>query len=151
VERREIEDTEGVVALPGSRELLSQLPDDRWAVVTSATRPLAEARLRVAGLPIPKFFVTSNDIVKGKPDPEPYIKGAALLGVSPMVCVVVEDVPAGIRSGKGAGARVIAFTTTVPPTELTAAGADWILPNCGAIQLDGARGALELSLELSQQ
>ncbi len=66
VERREIEDTEGVVALPGSRELLSQLPDDRWAVVTSATRPLAEARLRVAGLPIPKFFVTSNDIVRGK-------------------------------------------------------------------------------------
>jgi sugar-phosphatase len=138
-----------VVALPGSRELLSELPNDRWAVVTSATRPLAETRLRVAGLPIPKFFVTSNDIVKGKPDPEPYIKGAALLGLSPMECVVVEDVPAGIRSGKGAGARVIAFTTTVAPGELRAAGADWILPNCGAIKTSEADEGLSLLLEPS--
>jgi mannitol-1-/sugar-/sorbitol-6-phosphatase len=150
VERREIEDTEGVVALPGSRELLSKLPNDRWAVVTSATRPLAETRLRVAGLPIPKFFVTSNDIVKGKPDPEPYIKGAALLGLSPMECVVVEDVPAGIRSGKGAGARVIAFTTTVAPGELRAAGADWILPNCGAIKTSEADEGLSLLLRLNR-
>ena len=151
VERREIEDTEGVVALPGSRELLLELPNDRWAVVTSATRPLAEARLRVAGLPIPKFFLTSNDIVHGKPDPEPYIKGANLLGLSAADCLVVEDVPAGIRSGKGAGARVIAFTTTLAQTELRAAGADWILPNCSAIKLNGLRGALQLSLELSPE
>jgi mannitol-1-/sugar-/sorbitol-6-phosphatase len=151
VERREIEDTEGVVALPGSRELLLELPNDRWAVVTSATRPLAEARLRVAGLPIPRFFLTSNDIVHGKPDPEPYIKGANLLGLSAADCLVVEDVPAGIRSGKGAGARVIAFTTTLAQTELRAAGADWILPNCTAIRLNGARGELELSLELSPE
>jgi mannitol-1-/sugar-/sorbitol-6-phosphatase len=136
-----------VVALPGSRELLSMLPNDRWAVVTSATRPLAESRLRVAGLPIPKFFLTSNDIVNGKPDPEPYLKGAALLGLSASDCVVVEDVPAGIRSGKGAGARVIAFTTTVATSELRAAGADWILPNCSAIKLDDSDESLALLLE----
>jgi len=147
VERREIEDTDGVVALPGSRELLSVLPENRWAIVTSATRPLAEARLRVAGLPIPKFFLTSNDIVKGKPDPEPYLKGAELLGFSAVDCVVVEDVPAGIRSGKSAGARVIAFTSTVAPNELSAAGADWILPNCSSIRLNGTRNGLDLSLE----
>lgn len=147
VERREIEDTGGVVALPGSRELLSMLPNDRWTVVTSATRPLAESRLRVAGLPIPKFFLTSNDIVNGKPDPEPYLKGAALLGLSASDCVVVEDVPPGIRSGKGAGARVIAFTTTVATSELRAAGADWILPNCSAIKLDDSDESLALLLE----
>lgn len=135
VERREIEDLEGVVALPGSRELLASLPQGRWAIVTSATRPLAEARLRATGVPIPKHFLTSNDIVKGKPDPEPYLKGAALLGFPASECIVVEDVPAGIRSGKGAGARVIAFPSTVKPDELRAAGADWILPNCAAIDV----------------
>ncbi len=148
IERREIEDIEGVVALPGSRELLSDLPENRWALVTSATRPLAEARLGAAGLPIPKFFLTSNDIVKGKPDPEPYIKGAALLGLSATNCVVVEDVPAGIRYGKGAGARVIAFTTTFPERELLSAGADWILPNCSAIRMNDISDGLALSLQL---
>src|ERR1700752_2835048 len=53
VERREIDDTEGVVPPPGAAELLTSLPRGRWAVVTSCTRPLAEVRLRAAGLPVP--------------------------------------------------------------------------------------------------
>lgn len=135
VERREIEDTQGVVPLPGTLDFLNQLPPDRWAIVTSCTRPLAEVRVRAAGLPIPRCFLTSSDITHGKPDPEPYIKGAALLGLTARECVVVEDVPAGIRSGKSAGARVIAFRTTSRDAELRAAGADWILENCGDISL----------------
>ncbi|MGE0406712.1 MAG: HAD-IA family hydrolase [Candidatus Korobacteraceae bacterium] len=82
VERREIEDLDGVVPLPGARELLSSLPQDRWALVTSCTRPLALARLGAARLPVPRHFVTSNDITHGKPHPEPYVRGAKLLGVS---------------------------------------------------------------------
>ena len=113
VERREIEDLEGVVPLPGAIDFLSSLPADRWTIVTSCTRPLAEVRIAAAGLPSPRNLITSNDITQGKPHPEPYLKGAQLLGFSAKDCVVFEDVPAGVRSGKEAGARVIAFTTTV--------------------------------------
>src|SRR5579864_5733344 len=123
----EIDDTEGVVAMPGARDLLNSLPADRWAIVTSCSRPLAEVRLKAAGLPTPHKLQTSDDIRRGKPDPEPYLKGAALLGVPAGRCVVFEDAPAGIRSGKAAGATVIALPTTAPEYELEQAGADWII------------------------
>lgn len=139
VERREIEDVEGVVPLPGSRELLATLPADRWTIVTSATRALAQVRLRAAGLPLPKCIITATDVAHGKPHPEPYLKAAELLGFPAPQCIVLEDVPAGIQSGKATGARVIAFTTTFPAFNLRPAGADWILRSCVDIQvLDGA-------------
>jgi mannitol-1-/sugar-/sorbitol-6-phosphatase len=100
VERREMQDIDDVVLLPGSAGLLSQLPPDRWTIVTSCTRPLAETRLRAAGLPIPERMITSSEIKNGKPHPEPYLEGASILGFSAADCVVVEDVPAGIRAGK---------------------------------------------------
>ena len=92
--------------------------------MTSCTRPLAETRLKAAGLPIPPRLLTSNDVKFGKPNPEPYLKGAAILGFPAMDCVVFEDAPAGIRAGKAAGATVISFTTTAPDSELDQAGAD---------------------------
>lgn len=150
VEQREIEDTRGVVPLPGTLDFLNQLPPDRWAIVTSCTRPLAEVRVRAAGLPIPRYFLTSSDITHGKPDPEPYIKGAALLGLTARECVVVEDVPAGIRSGKSAGARVIAFRTTSRDAELRTAGADWILENCGDISLVAVQNS-KLTLKIEER
>jgi sugar-phosphatase len=147
IERCEIEDLEGVVPLPGARELLAALPADAWAIVTSCTRKLAEVRLKAAGLPRPAHFVTSSDITHGKPHPEPYLMGAARLGFAAQECLVVEDAPAGIESGKAAGARVIAFQTTAPDAALWEAGADWILANCAAIRLAGA-GETGLALEL---
>src|SRR5512142_2507910 len=96
VERAEIEDLEGVVPLPGALELLRSLPPNRWTIVTSCTRPLAEVRIRAAGLPLPSKLLTSSDVVHGKPAPEPYLKGAALLGFRAADCLVLEDVPAGI-------------------------------------------------------
>src|SRR5512147_3113034 len=93
VERLEIEDLDGVVPLPGSLQLLSSLPVERWAIVTSCTGPLAQVRIRAAGLPIPKVLITSSDIVHGKPHPEPYLKAADKLGVAAPECVVFEDVP----------------------------------------------------------
>ena len=133
VERREIADLEGVVPLPGALDLLASLPADRWTIVTSCTRPLAEVRIRAAGLPLPKRMITSNDITQGKPYPEPYLKGAGVLGFPAAQCIVFEDVPAGVRSGKAAGARVVAFTTTVQEAVLREADADWILRNCADI------------------
>ena len=136
VERREMADLDGVVLLPGARELLAALPRDRWTIVTSSTRRLAEVRLRAAGLPIPKAFITATDIVHGKPDPEPYSKAAQLLNLPANGCLVIEDVPAGIRSGKDAGARVIGLTTTISSEALAQAGSDWIAENCSAIAVN---------------
>ena len=149
VERMEIEDLEDVVALPGAAELLRTLPVNRWTIVTSCTRPLALVRLRAAGLPIPEKLITSTDIINGKPHPEPYLKGAALLGVAATDCLVIEDAPAGIRAGKSANAKVLALQTTERDELLRAAGADWIVKDCASVQVDGTDSKGGVSLMLS--
>jgi mannitol-1-/sugar-/sorbitol-6-phosphatase len=135
IERGEIVDLDGIVALPGALKLLTALPPGRWTIVTSCTRRLAEVRLKTSGLPRPEVFVTSSDITNGKPAPDPYLKGAEVLGFAAQDCVVVEDAPAGVRSGKAAGARVIALRTTMPERELRDAGADRVVRDCAAISL----------------
>ncbi len=135
VEQAEIEDIEGVVPLPGAMELLASLPEQRWTIVTSCTRALAQVRLRAAGLPVPPMMVTSTDITHGKPHPEPYLKAAGKLGIEAAECVVLEDAPAGIRSGKAAGARVIALQTMLDEAALRSEGADWAVRNCADVRL----------------
>ncbi len=127
IEQMEIEDREGVVQLPGALQLMNSLPLERYAVVTSATRPLAEARLSYAGLPVPTNMITANDVVDGKPSPEPFLKGAQLLGFAPKDCLVFEDAPAGITAARAAGMRVIALQTTYPSRDLRSA--DAIIPS----------------------
>jgi len=146
VERGEIEDVEGVIPLPGALELLQAIPQDRWAIATSCTRRLAEVRIRAAGLPLPKHLITSTDVQHGKPDPEPYIKAAKILGLAPADCMVVEDAPAGIRSGKAAGARVLALRTTAPDAELTQSGAAWIANDLASVHLASSNGDGSLNL-----
>jgi mannitol-1-/sugar-/sorbitol-6-phosphatase len=141
VEHGELNDLDGIVPLPGAKESLMALPEGRWAIVTSGTRALAETRLRAAGLKVPAKMVTANDVKKGKPDPEPYVKGALLLGVPAAECVVVEDAPSGVRAGKAAGARVIAVLTTATEREVRDSGADWVVGDCRGIHFleeDGA-------------
>jgi sugar-phosphatase len=146
VERSEIEELQGVVPLPGARELLDHLPKDRWTIVTSSTRPLAEVRLRAAGLSIPEKLITSSDITNGKPHPEPYLRAASMLGYPAAECVVVEDVAAGIEAGRAAGARVIAFPTTQAVSDLRTARANWILKDCSAISVGRVNDDLHLEL-----
>ena len=148
VERREMQDIEGVILLPGAERLLNSLPLERWTIVTSCTRPLAEVRLRAAGLPIPKDLITSSDVKNGKPHPEPYQKAASSLGFSASDCIVVEDTPAGVRAGRAAGAKVIAFPTTMDRHDLESAGADWIVEDCSAIAAQNGDGGLFLSVAL---
>jgi beta-phosphoglucomutase-like phosphatase (HAD superfamily) len=94
-------------------------------------------------------MVTVDDIQLGKPDPEPYLKGAAKLSLSPSECVVIEDAPSGVRSGKAAGARVLAVRTTTGDEELLAAGADWITNDCASLRINpkgsGARIVLQIA------
>jgi mannitol-1-/sugar-/sorbitol-6-phosphatase len=149
MERWEIEDLDGVVPLPGAMSLLQAIPPDQWAIVTSCTRPLAEVRIRAAGLPWPKQLVTSADVQRFKPDPDPYLKGAELLKLAPVNCLVVEDAPAGIRSGKAAGAAVLALRTTDTDPQLSAASADWIVNDLASVQLLPLADAQRLTFSLS--
>jgi mannitol-1-/sugar-/sorbitol-6-phosphatase len=141
-ETKKIEDREAVatnvVAMAGAVALLNSIPRGRWCVVTSGTRFLATTRMRKFGIPIPEVLVTAEDVKNGKPDPEPYRKGAELLKVNPATCVVVEDAPAGIRSAHAAGMKVISLPTTYPVAELHEA--DVIVSGLSNIQvsLDGA-------------
>jgi len=150
VERGEIEDTVGVIPLPGALEILRALPQDRWTIATSCTRRLAEVRIRAAGLPMPKHMITSNDVQHGKPDPEPYLKAAQILGFPPRDCIVVEDAPAGIRAGQASGARVLALRTTALDPELTHSGASWIINDLASLRVISSdhRDALDLILDV---
>ncbi|MCX5391937.1 HAD-IA family hydrolase [Streptomyces sp. NPDC006482] len=106
--RLSVEDTEGISPLPGVRELLAALGPESWAVVTSAAREVAESRLAAAGLPRPVHLVCAEDVTHGKPDPEGFLRGAALLGVPAAACLAVEDSKAGVRAAQDAGAYVLA-------------------------------------------
>ena len=121
LESAELNDEEGLVALPGAEAALSALSDRTRAVVTSGGHALAAMRMRAAGLAMPSVVVAAEDVVQGKPAPEGYLLAAARLRVSPADCVVIEDTPAGIAAGLNAGASVIALSTTFPASELKAA------------------------------
>ena len=121
LESAELNDEEGLVALPGAAAALSVLSDETRAVVTSGGHALAALRMRAAGLAMPSVIVAAEDVVQGKPAPEGYLLAAARLGVSPADCVVIEDTPAGIAAGLNAGASVIALSTTFPASDLMAA------------------------------
>ncbi|WP_019360044.1 HAD-IA family hydrolase [Streptomyces sp. AA1529] len=129
--RMEIEDVArgGAVALPGTAELLAALPEGSWAVVTSATRELAEARLRAVGVEAP-LLVAADDITRGKPDPEPYLLAARKLGADPARCVVFEDAPAGLEAGRRAGMGTVGLATTHPRSELRA---DVVVDHLGSV------------------
>jgi len=119
VERAEIEDISGLTAGAGAAQLIAKLPANRWGVVTSGTRALATARLRAVGLPLPMQMVPADEVSKGKPDPEPYLKGASLLGVPAKDCLVFEDAPTGVRAAKAAGMRVFGIPGTCEAKDLS--------------------------------
>jgi sugar-phosphatase len=123
LERLELADSHDVTAFAGASRLLAQLPPERWAIVTSGTRQLATHRLRIAGLPVPERMITGTDIEQGKPHPEPFRRGATLLGLEPEACVAVEDAPNGIASALAAGMPVLALPTTYAEAELARATA----------------------------
>jgi len=121
IEDIEVDDAASVAAIPGAHEAFAALPEHRRAVVTSGTPPIATARLRTAGFPLPAALVTADDVPRGKPDPAPYLLAAQRLGLPPERCLAVEDAPAGIASAQAAGCQVLAVTGTAPAEELAAA------------------------------
>jgi sugar-phosphatase len=112
ITRREIEDTDGVETIAGAAAFLAGIPHGRWAIVTSASRALAEARLARAGIAVPPVLVTSDDVERGKPDPACFLLGAERLGVDAARCLVFEDTVAGLTAADAAGAAALAITVT---------------------------------------
>ncbi|KAF4575089.1 HAD-like Sugar Phosphate Phosphatase [Pleurotus pulmonarius] len=132
---------QGIVKLPGVSAIIEELepaladPQQRWAICTSATRAYATAALGIAGIPVPKVFVAAEDVEKGKPFPDPYLLGAKLCGVEPEKCIVIEDAPSGIRSGKTAGCQTIGLLTTHKLSQVQEAAPDFIVPNLASVSM----------------
>jgi mannitol-1-/sugar-/sorbitol-6-phosphatase len=123
IERMEAEDQEGVTVMAGAADLISTIPDGRWCVVTSGTRYLARARLKIGDLPVPDILVSADDVKEGKPHPEPFLHGARLMGVDPRDCLVIEDAPAGLSAAHAAKMKAVALTSTYRAEELGSADA----------------------------
>jgi sugar-phosphatase len=121
IEEIEMADNDELAVLPGVLDLLAALPLNRWTVVTSATERLARVRLAQGGIPVPPRLVTADSVSRGKPDPAPYLAGAALLGFAPQECVVFEDAETGVKAGRAAGCTVVATTFSHPVGSLSAA------------------------------
>src|ERR1700761_9474105 len=147
IEEIEIADTADLKVLAGVQALLESLPAHRWAIVTSATRRLLLGRLKAAGLPVPDRIISGDQVKRGKPDPEPYRRGAELLGVQPEDCVVFEDAPSGVRAGVAAGCRVLGVLGTHRAEELREAGANWIVSSLKNVRTESRDGRVVISIE----
>ena len=140
----ELEDVEGLRPLRGARQFLASLPSERWGIVTSCTRPLAQLRLSAAGFAVPAMIVVSEDVQRGKPAPDGYRLGARRLRYDPEECIVFEDAPPGIQAARAAGARVVALNTTHPVAEL--GDAEITISDFSHLRVRTASDALVLTL-----
>jgi mannitol-1-/sugar-/sorbitol-6-phosphatase len=143
IEDIEVADGLGLSVLPGVEKLIGSLPSDRWTVVTSATERLARARLAQAGLPVPARMITADQVEKGKPQPDPYLAGAALLGLAPETCVVFEDSSSGVQAGHAAGCTVVGTTFSHEAESLGAA--DYLVADLAGVKV--SRGGDGIYLE----
>jgi sugar-phosphatase len=116
--RLEVAESVDLPALPGAADCVRIARCGPWAVVTSGGRELATARLDAVGLPVPDVLIAAEDVVHGKPDPEPFERASLALGLGGDVCVAIEDAPAGITAAKRAGMHVVGVTTTHPASAL---------------------------------
>jgi len=144
IEDREVEDNEDLTVLPGVLNLLAALPQNRWTVVTSATERLARARMAAGGVPAPVRLVTADFVTRGKPHPEPFLAGAAMLGFAPEDCVVFEDSSSGARAGRAAGCTVVATTFSHPVESLDAA--HYLVTDLTGITVESVGDGIALNL-----
>ncbi len=145
IEQIEIDDREDIQVLPGVQSLLASLPPGSWTICTSATERLARVRLEYAGLQPPERFIAADMVEYGKPHPEPYLRGAALLGFPPERCLVIEDAPAGCAAGKAAGCSVLATLFSHSADQLAAA--DWRVHSLEKCRVTGQAGTLEVEFQ----
>jgi mannitol-1-/sugar-/sorbitol-6-phosphatase len=146
LESTEAMSPEGVYEIPGARELLQSLPVDRWAVVTSGVRAVAEFRIRYTGLPMPRVMICAEEIAHGKPNPEGYLAAAKRLGMAAADCIVIEDAPAGIEAARNGGMRVIGVATTYPAARLE--GADAVVARLSDLTIQPSGDQILITMKL---
>lgn len=142
LEQMEIEDNVGLSALNGVCSILKALPDNYWTVVTSATERLARSRMEHAGIPVPARIVSADMVTQGKPHPEPYLRGAEILGLAPADCLVIEDSASGAQAGHAAGCKVLATLFSHSLESLI--DADWVVRSLEDVSVQVAGEALEV-------
>src|ERR1700735_754607 len=142
IEQIEIDDKEDIEVLGGVQQLLELLPQKYWPIVTSATERLARARLGYAGVRVPERIITADMVENGKPHPEPYLRGAQLLGLNPEDCLVIEDSASGAKAGHAAGCKVLATLFSHSLESLTAA--DWIVHSLEDVRFTLVNDSIEL-------
>jgi len=147
IEDLEVSDQEGVAALPGVLALLASLPAARWTVVTSATERLARIRMAAAGIAVPERIITADMVEQGKPHPEPYLRGAEILGLPASDCVVIEDSGSGTKAGRAAGCTVIGTLFSHPIAELGAA--HYLVADLTAVAVEAVPGDAEIALHFA--
>lgn len=147
IEDIEVEDVADLEVLAGVKSLVEGLPAHRWAIVTSATRRLLLSRLKAAGLPVPERIISAEEVSRGKPDAEPYRRGAELLGVPVHECLVCEDAPSGVQAGVAAGCKVLAVLGTHDAEELRAAGANWIVNSLTQVRTESRGERIAVVIE----
>lgn len=137
----EVGDVADIVVLPGVLDAFDALVGAHFAIATSCTRDLADARIGAAQLPSPEVVVTVDDVTHGKPDPEPFLTAAARLGVDPADCLVVEDAPMGLQAARSAGCATLAVTTTTPAEELDA---DLVVADLSQVRFEVTDGRIRV-------
>jgi HAD superfamily hydrolase (TIGR01509 family) len=123
--------------IPGSREFIQKAHSKgfKLGLTTSALRENQQRVFEMFNLrPFFSTITTGEDIIKGKPHPEPYLKTAEKLGVAPPNALVIEDSVNGVRSGKAAGCRVIAITTSFPREHLMELQADYVVDSFAELE-----------------
>lgn len=147
IDELEVNDVADVVPLPGAVEALAAIPEARRAIATSCHRPLMDARLRASGVGHPAVTVTINDVERGKPNPDPFLRAAQLLGKHPADCLVVEDAVSGLTGAKAAGCATLAVITTTAEERLASSGlVDGLVPLLDAVRFVPEAGGVRIEL-----
>jgi len=143
----------GIVQLPGVPRIIEELapgrhlPSPCWAICTSATREYASSALRISGIPIPDVFIAAEDVTQGKPFPDPYLLGAKLCGVKTENCLVVEDAPSGLRSGRAAGCKTIGLLTTHTREQMLACKPDFLVQNLSSVSVKRLGSGVQVTVQ----
>jgi len=142
----------GIVQLPGVRHIMEELlpgskyPKPCWAICTSATAKYAASALNIAGVPVPDVMIVAEDVSHGKPAPDPYLLGAQKCGVSPERCLVVEDAPAGVRSGQAAGCQTLALCTSHSREQMLTAEAEFLVQDLSWVSMRRTNDGVEVTI-----
>jgi mannitol-1-/sugar-/sorbitol-6-phosphatase len=140
----EANEARGVYPIEGAATLLRKLPPAQWAIVTSGVRAVATFRIALGGLPTPNVLLTADDVGRGKPDPEGYLRAATLLGIPPADCVVIEDAPAGVTAARAAGMRAIGVSSTFAASTLH--DADFVIGAVSELVVEVRGAALRIGV-----